>query len=47
MAHALALIAATPRRLAHLDVLPDALRVAIVCGCALALILADKALPTF
>lgn len=43
MARALALVAATPLRPA----LQDRLRLAVVTGCALALILADRALPTF
>ncbi|MFC3595381.1 hypothetical protein ACFOON_17250 [Novosphingobium piscinae] len=43
MARALALVAATPLRPA----LQDRLRMVIVGGCALALILADRALPVF
>ena len=41
MARALALAVATPLR----PVLQDRLRMVIVGGCAMALILADKALP--
>ena len=41
MARTLALVASTPLRFA----LHDRLRIVVVSGCAIALIMADKALP--